>query len=66
MRAISILALTAFLGLTIAASFTSAYAAAPGAMSGKGDFATRGYNQAAKEKQGQIKKGPKTVKPKPQ
>jgi hypothetical protein len=49
--------------LTIAASFTPAYAAAGGAMSGKGDFATRGYNQAAKEKK---VKGAKTVKPKPQ
>ncbi|WMT78817.1 hypothetical protein [Bradyrhizobium sp. Ash2021] len=63
MRAITILALTAFLSLTIAASFTPAYAAAGGAMSGKGDFATRGYNQAAKEKK---VKGAKTVKPKPQ
>jgi hypothetical protein len=63
MRAITILALTAFLSLTIAASFTPAYAAAAGAMSGKGDFATRGYNQAAKEKK---VKGAKTVKPKPQ
>jgi hypothetical protein len=40
MRAITILALTAFLSLTIAESFTPAYAAARGAMSGKGDYAT--------------------------
>jgi hypothetical protein len=52
--------------LAISSSFTSAYAAAPGAMSGKSDWATRGYNQGAKWKQEQMKKGPKTAKPKPQ
>jgi hypothetical protein len=66
MKAITVFALSAFFSLTIASSFTPAYAAARGAMSGKGDWATRGYNQAAKEKQEQMKKGPKTVKPKPQ
>ena len=40
MRVITVLALTAFLSSSIAASFTPAYAAAPGAMSGKGDWAT--------------------------
>ena len=72
MRVLTVLALTAFLSSTIAASFTPAYAAAPGAMSGKGDWATRGYNQGAQYNQyrqgAQVKKmnGPKTVKPKPQ
>jgi hypothetical protein len=66
MKVIIALALSAFLSLAINLSFTPAYAAARGAMSGKGDFATRGYNQAAKEKQGQMKKGPKTAKPTPQ
>ena len=47
MRVITVLALTAFLSSTIGASFTPAYAAARGAMSGKGDYATRGYNQGA-------------------
>jgi hypothetical protein len=64
MKVIVVLALSAFLSL--GSSFTSAYAAAPGAMSGKGDYATRGYNQGAKWKPEQMKKGPKTAKPKPQ
>jgi hypothetical protein len=66
MKVIIALALSAFLSLAISSSFTSAYAAAPGAMSGKSDWATRGYNQGAKWKQEQMKKGPKTAKPKPQ
>jgi hypothetical protein len=40
MRSICIFALAAFLSWIIAASFAPAYAAAPGAMSGKGDWAT--------------------------
>jgi hypothetical protein len=39
------------------------YAASAGAMSGKGDYATRGYNKGAQEKK---MKGAKTGKPKPQ
>ena len=66
MKVIIALALSAFLSLAISSSFTSAYAAAPRAMSGKSDWATRGYNQGAKWKQEQMKKGPKTAKPKPQ
>jgi hypothetical protein len=43
--------LSVFLSATLASSFTPAFAAARGAMSGKGDYATKGYNQAAaKEK----------------
>jgi hypothetical protein len=50
MKTITVLAVSAFLGVTVLSSFSPAYAAAPGAMSGKGDYATRGYNQAAKQK----------------
>jgi hypothetical protein len=50
MKTITSLAVSAFLSVTILSSFSPAYAAAPGAMSGKGDYATRGYNQAAKQK----------------
>jgi hypothetical protein len=45
-----VLALSAFLSVTVLSSFSPAYSAARGAMSGKGDFATKGYNQAAKQK----------------
>jgi hypothetical protein len=59
MKTITVLALSAFLSVTVLSSFSSvAYAAAAGAMSGKGDFATRGYRQAAKEKKA---KGATTV-----
>jgi hypothetical protein len=52
MKIITVLAVSAFLSVTVLSSFAPApaYAAAPGAMSGKGDYATRGYWQAAKEK----------------
>ncbi len=51
MKTITVLALSAFLSVTVLSSFSPvAYAAAPGAMSGKGDYATRGYRQAAKQK----------------
>jgi hypothetical protein len=63
MKTIAVLAIFTFLGVTVASSFAPAYAAARGAMSGKSDYATRGYNRAAKEKNA---KGIKTVKPKPQ
>ena len=63
MKTITVLAVSAFLSVTTLASFSPAYAAAPGAMSGKGDYATRGYNQAAKQKKA---KGAKTVLPKQQ
>jgi|GraSoi2013_100cm_1033763.scaffolds.fasta_scaffold148151_1 hypothetical protein len=63
MKTIAVLALSAFLSVTIVSSFSPAYAAARGAMSGKGDFATKGYNQPAKEKKA---KSTKMVKPKPQ
>jgi hypothetical protein len=63
MKTIAVLAVSAFLSMTIASSFSPVYAAAPGAMSGKGDWATRGYNKAAKAKG---MKGAKTAKPKPQ
>ncbi|WP_407179023.1 hypothetical protein [Bradyrhizobium sp. STM 3562] len=51
MKLVVLLAIAALLGLTLASTTVPSYAAAPGAMSGKGDWATRGYNQAAKEKQ---------------
>ncbi|HEV7603006.1 MAG TPA: hypothetical protein VGO49_22450 [Bradyrhizobium sp.] len=63
MKTITGFAVSAFLGATILSSFSPVYAAAPGAMSGKGDYATRGYNQAAKQKKA---KGAKTVTPKQQ
>ncbi len=64
MKTIILLAVSAFLGVTVISSFSPvAYAAAPGAMSGRGDYATRGYNQAAKQKKA---KGAKTVAPKQQ
>jgi hypothetical protein len=61
MKPIAVLAASAFLSVTVLSSFSAVYAAAPGAMSGKGDWATRGYNQAAKQKKAQ---GAKTVTPK--
>jgi hypothetical protein len=64
MKTIAVLAASAFLILTVLSSFSAAYAAAPGAMSGKGDWATRGYNQAAKQKM--TAKRTKMPKPKPQ
>jgi hypothetical protein len=64
MKTITVLALSAFLSVTILSSFAPAYAAAPGAMSGKGDYATRGYRQLAKQKK--TKAGAKTVMPKQQ
>jgi hypothetical protein len=51
MKSILFLAAAVLVYSTIATTFTPVYAAAPGAMSGKGDWATRGYNQAAKQKQ---------------
>jgi hypothetical protein len=63
MKTISVLALSAFLSVTVVSSFAPVYAAAPGAMSGKSDFATKGYKQAAKQKKA---KGAKTVTPKQQ
>jgi hypothetical protein len=62
MKTIVVLAVSAFLSVTILSSYLAAYAAAPGAMSGKGDWATRGYNQAAKGKA----KGANTATPKQQ
>lgn len=51
MKTIFTLVLAGFVSVTVLSSFSSvAYAAAPGAMSGKGDYATRGYYQAAKQK----------------
>jgi hypothetical protein len=50
MKTIIVLALSAFLSVTVVSSFSPVYAAAPGAMSGKSDWATRGYKQAAKQK----------------
>jgi hypothetical protein len=61
MKTITVLAISAFLSVTIVSSFSPAYAAARGAMSGKGDWATQGYNQAAKEKQ--VKGAKKMTKP---
>ena len=63
MKALALGIVCAFLGLAFAPSSTPAYAAAFGAMSGKGDFGTGGYKSAAKEKKA---KGAKTAKPKPQ
>jgi hypothetical protein len=63
MKTIAVIAVSVFLGVTTLSSFSPAYAAAPGAMSGKGDYATRGYRQAAKQKNA---KGTKTVMPKQQ
>ena len=66
MKTITVLAVSAFLSVTSLSSFTPApaYAAAPGAMSGKSDFATRGYRQAAKEKK--VRGSTKAVLPKKQ
>jgi hypothetical protein len=63
MKTIAVIAASAFLVVTTPSSFSPAYAAAPGSMSGKSDYATRGYNQAPKQKKA---KGAKTVTPKPQ
>ena len=64
-KTITVLAVSAFLNVTVLSSFAPvpAYAAAPGAMSGKSDYATRGYRQLAKQKKA---KGAKTVTPKQQ
>ncbi len=62
MKTITVLAISAFLSVTMVSSFAPAHAAAPGAMSGKSDYGTRGYRQAAKQKA----KGAKTVMPKQQ
>jgi hypothetical protein len=64
MKTIAVLAASAFLSVTVLSSFSPVYAAAPGAMSGKGDWATRGYNQAAKQK-ATVKRA-KVAKPKQQ
>jgi hypothetical protein len=61
MRTVIITSLFAFACLTISASFEAARAAAPGAMSGKSDYGSKGYDQAAKEKKaktGMTKKKP--------
>jgi hypothetical protein len=63
MKTIIVLAVSAFLSVTILSSYSVTYAAAPGAMSGKGDYASRGYNQAAKQKK---TKGANTTAPKQQ
>jgi hypothetical protein len=59
MKTIIVLALSAFLSVTVVSSFSPVYAAALGAMSGKSDWATRGYKQAAKQKKA---KGAKMMK----
>ena len=66
MKTITVLALSVFLVVTTLSAFSPApaYAAAPGAMSGKGDYATRGYRQLAKQKK--AKGGAKMVVPKQQ
>jgi hypothetical protein len=66
MKTITVLAVSAFLSVAVLSSFAPApaYAAAPGAMSGKGDYATRGYRQLAKQKK--AKGGAKAVVPKQQ
>jgi hypothetical protein len=61
MKTIAVLAASAFLSVTVLSSFSAAYAAAPGAMSGKGDWATRGY-----AKQKMMAKPAKMAKPKQQ
>jgi hypothetical protein len=58
MKTITILAISAFLSVTIVSSFSPAYAASQGAMSGKSDWATDGYKQAAKEKGAKTAKQP--------
>jgi hypothetical protein len=63
MKTIVVLAVSAFLSVTILSSYSPSYAAAPGAMSGKGDWATKGYNQTAKQKKA---KGANTTAPKQQ
>ncbi|MGY3621526.1 hypothetical protein [Bradyrhizobium sp. USDA 10063] len=50
MKALISLIVLAFVVMVIASSETPSYAASFGAMSGKGDFGTKGYKQAAKEK----------------
>jgi hypothetical protein len=47
MKIVALTVLFAFLALSIT---TNAKAAAPGAMSGKSDYGSKGYDQAAKEK----------------
>jgi hypothetical protein len=48
------LVMSAFLSLTVASSFAPAYAAPPNRMTGQ-DWATRGYNKAAKEQKMKMK-----------
>ncbi|WP_454628441.1 hypothetical protein [Bradyrhizobium cenepequi] len=50
MKSIIVLAVIVVASSTIASSLTPAYAAAFGAMSGKADYATKGYKQGPKEK----------------
>ncbi|MEA2896905.1 MAG: hypothetical protein QOJ84_2520 [Bradyrhizobium sp.] len=65
MKTIAVIAASTFLSVTVLSSFSPvAYAAAPGAMSGKSDYATRGYRQAAKQKA--AKSGAKMRAPMPQ
>jgi hypothetical protein len=50
MKTLTTLVISAFLSLTVASSFAPAYAfGPPNRMAGQ-DYATRGYNKAAKEK----------------
>jgi hypothetical protein len=50
MKAVTITTLFAFICLSVAASFTPVQAASAGAMSGKYNYGSKGYRQAAKEK----------------
>lgn len=59
MKAVAITTLFAFIFLFTPVSFEPAQAGARGTMSGKGSYASKGYNQAAKEKQMKGTKGTK-------
>jgi hypothetical protein len=59
MKVVAITTLFAFTFFFISVSFTPVQAAARGTMSGKSSYASKGYNQAAKEKQ---MKGTKAMK----
>jgi len=50
MKAVTITTLFAFVFLLTSISFAPVQAAAPGTMSGKSSYGSKGYNQASKEK----------------
>jgi hypothetical protein len=59
MKLVTITTLFAFIFFFTSVAFVPVQAAAPGTMSGKSSYGSKGYNQAAKEKQ---TKGTKATK----